>query len=125
MVHEIYSNCYFNTNEVQTSFEELVLNQKTDFSRYNFFYAKYLESSKQETKAKRIIKESLKKNPRNLLLNQYKIDLENSENNFYFDCKKREHVIAEILYITANALSSQSIYPLSNFSYTKYNTKIT
>ena len=50
-----------------------------------------------------------------MLLNQYKIDLENSENNFYFDCKKREHVIAEILYITANALSSQSIYPLSNF----------
>ena len=49
------------------------------------------------------------------MLNQYKIDLENSENNFHFDCKKREHVIAEILYITANALSSQSIYPLSNF----------
>ena len=114
-IQKVFLNCYFNTNEVQTSFEELVLNQKTDFSRYNFFYAKYLESSKQETKAKRIIKESLKKNPRNLLLNQYKIDLENSETNFYFDCKKREHVIAEILYITANALSSQSIYPLSNF----------
>ena len=114
-IQNVFLNCYFNTNEVQTSFEELVLNQKTDFSRYNFFYAKYLESSKQQTKAKRIIKESLKKNPRNLLLNQYKIDLENSENNFHFDCKKREHVIAEILYITANALSSQSIYPLSNF----------
>ena len=114
-IQKVFLNCYFNTNEVQTSFEELVLNQKTDFSRYNFFYAKYLESSKQQTKAKRIIKESLKKNPRNLLLNQYKIDLENSENNFHFDCKKREHVIAEILYITANALSSQSIYPLSNF----------
>ena len=29
--------------------------------------------------------------------------------------QKREHVIAEILYITANALSSQNIYSLSNF----------
>jgi len=32
-----------------------------------------------------------------------------------FDCKKEKDVIAEILYITANALSSQSIYSLSNF----------
>ena len=114
-IQKVFLNCYFNTNEVQTSFEDLVLNQKTDFSRYNFFYAKYLESSKQQTKAKRIIEESLKKNPRNLLLNQYKIDLENSETNFFFDCKKREHIIAEILYITSNALSSQSSYRLSNF----------
>ena len=56
-----------------------------------------------------------KKYPRNLLLNQYKIDLINSKNNFDFDCKKKQHIVAEILYITANALSSQSIYPLSNF----------
>ena len=32
-----------------------------------------------------------------------------------FNCKNKEHVIAEILYIAANALSSQSIYSLSNF----------
>ena len=32
-----------------------------------------------------------------------------------FDCKNEAHVISEILYITANALSSQSIYALSNF----------
>ena len=36
-IQKVFLNCYFNTNEVQTSFEELVLNQKTDFSRYNFF----------------------------------------------------------------------------------------
>ena len=32
-----------------------------------------------------------------------------------FNCKNEAHVSAEILYITANALSSQSIYTLSNF----------
>jgi tetratricopeptide (TPR) repeat protein len=32
-----------------------------------------------------------------------------------FDCRKEKHVAAEILYITANALSSQSLYSLSNF----------
>ena len=65
--------------------------------------------------AKNIVKSALKSHPRNLLLNQYKLDLSVSKNISLFDCKKKEHVIAEILYITANALSSQSIYPLSNF----------
>ena len=54
-------------------------------------------------------------NPRNLLLNQYKNDLNNSEKSFNFDCQKLNHVTAEILYITANAFSSQSLNSLSNF----------
>ena len=49
------------------------------------------------------------------MLNQYKIDLKKSKNINNFNCKNKEHVIAEILYITSNALSSQSIYPLSDF----------
>ena len=32
-----------------------------------------------------------------------------------FDCRKEKHVAAEICIITANALSSQSLYSLSNF----------
>ena len=32
-----------------------------------------------------------------------------------FDCKNEQHVSAEILYITANALSSQSMLSFSNF----------
>ena len=50
-----------------------------------------------------------------MLLNQYKLDLENSDNNFSFDFKNETHIIAEILYIVANAFSSQSIYSVSNF----------
>ena len=65
--------------------------------------------------AKKIINSALKSYPRNLLLNQYKIDLNQGNNTSSFNCKNKEHVIAEILYITSNALSSQSIYPLSDF----------
>ena len=38
-----------------------------------------------------------------------------SKKNFNFNCKELNHIIAEILYITANALSSQSIFSISNF----------
>ncbi len=106
---------YFGHSDAENFFNELTSEQKTDFSRYNYFYAKYLHSLGKIQEAKKILNSSLKKYPRNLLLNQYKLDLENSENNFSFDFKKETHVIAEILYIVANAFSSQSIYSVSNF----------
>ena len=75
----------------------------------------YVASTENTKNAKEIVNSALKLYPRNLLINQYKIDLNENKNNSLFNCKKRNHVIAEILYITANALSSQSIYSLSNF----------
>ena len=48
-------------------------------------------------------------------INQYKLDLSDSKDTSIFNCKNKQHVIAEILYITSNALSSQSIYSLSDF----------
>ena len=114
-IQDTFLHCFFMTKKTDTLFKELLSDEKTNFSRYNYFYAKYFESINQKDKAKKIIDNSLEKYPRNLLLNQYKIDLINSKNNFDFDCKKKQHIVAEILYITANALSSQSIYSLSNF----------
>ena len=96
-------------------YQEIISNQKTDFSRYNYFYASYEASTGKIGKAKEIVNTALELYPRNLLLNQYRVDLNQNKNIIAFDCKKEEHVIAEILYITANALSSQSIYFLSNF----------
>ena len=114
-IQKIFLNCYFNNEKTELLFNELISNQRTDFSRYNYFYANYLDSIGLKEKAFNVVERSLKKYPRNLLLNQYKLDLANLKNNFYFDCKKEQHVIAEIFYITANVLSSQSIYQLSNF----------
>ena len=114
-IQNIFLNCYFRNSNTNNLFSEITSKQNTDFSRYNYFYASYLVSTGKTEKAKEIVRNALKLYPRNLLLNQYKINLNKNINILIFDCKKEKDVIAEILYITANALSSQSIYSLSNF----------
>ena len=114
-IQNVFLNCYFNSSKTNLLFKELIENEKTDFSRYNYFYASFAANSGKIDKAKDIINSALKLNPRNLLLNQFKLDLNQSKKTKSFNCKNIEHVIAEILYITSNALSSQSIYTLSDF----------
>ena len=93
----------------------IVSNEEIDFSRYNYFYATYLLNIGKIEQAKKVVNFSLKLYPRNLLLNQYKLDLNNGkyENNFH--CQNLSNIVAEIFYITANVLSSQDIYTFSNF----------
>ena len=114
-LQNVFLNCYFNSPNVNKLFTEITSNSKTDFSRYNYFYASHQVAIGKIKNAKQIVTSALKLYPRNLLLNQYKLDLNKGKNLTIFNCKKEQHVIAEILYITSNALSSQSIYPLSNF----------
>ncbi len=114
-IQNVFVNCFFDSNEANFFFEKLINDKKTDFSRYNYFYANYLNSKKKKEDAKKIIHEALERYPRNLLLNQYKIDINNVKHKSDFDCKKRNNVVAELIYISANALSSQSIYSMSNF----------
>ena len=114
-IQNVFLNCYYNSPNTKNLYLELILNKKTDFSRYNYFYASYANSSGKINEAKNIVQSALKLYPRNLLLNQYKIDLKEEKKINAFDCRKESHVIAEILYITANALSQESIYSLSNF----------
>jgi tetratricopeptide (TPR) repeat protein len=111
----VFLNCFYNSSKINNLFEELISNEKTDFSRYNYFYASYLANSGKIDKAKDIINSALKLYPRNLLLNQYKLDLNQEKNTSSFNCKNVKHIIAEILYIASNALSSQSMYSLSDF----------
>ena len=114
-IQNIFLHCFFNDNNTNNLFNQLTSNKKTDFSRYNYFNASYLVSINKINEAKKIVNSSLSIYPRNLLLNQYKINLDKNKNLSNFNCSQESHIIAEILYITANALSSQSIYPLSNF----------
>ena len=114
-IQNVFLNCYFNSTKTNNLFEELISNKQTDFSRYNYFYASHLVDNGKINKANDIINSALKLNPRNLLINQYKLDLSDSKDASIFNCKNKQHVIAEILYITSNALSSQSIYSLSDF----------
>jgi tetratricopeptide (TPR) repeat protein len=114
-IQSVFLNCYYNSSDTNELFSTLNSNQRTDFSRYNYFHASYAISIGKINEAKSIVQSALKLYPRNLLLNQYKIDLKELKNIDAFDCRKEKHVAAEILYITANALSSQSLYSLSNF----------
>ena len=51
-----------------------------------------------------------------MLINQFKKVLNASEKNInIFNCQDSSHVLAEIIYIIANALSSQQMYKRSNF----------
>jgi len=114
-IQNIFLNCYFDSVNTENLYKELISNKKTDFSRYNYFYASFMANSGKINEAKQIVNSALKSYPRNLKLNQFKEDLNENKNISIFNCKNEAHVSAEILYITANALSSQSIYPLSNF----------
>ncbi len=114
-IQKVFLSCYFNNQNSKDLLKKLISDEKIDFSRYNYFYASYLNFLGKKNDAQEIVDLSLNSYPRNLLLNQYKLDLEKNNDTSIFDFNKEGHVVAEILYITANALSAQSIYPLSNF----------
>jgi tetratricopeptide (TPR) repeat protein len=114
-IQNVFLHCYFDSPSTDNLFTEITSNSKTDFSRYNYFHASYSVSTGSIKNAKKIIESALMLYPRNLLLNQFKNDLYENKNISAFNCKREMQVVAEILYITANALSSQSIYPQSNF----------
>ena len=117
-IQNAFLNCYYNNSETQSTFENLTSNKSIDFSRYNFFYAKYLNSVNKKDYAIKVIDRTLNIYPRNLLLRQLKLDLNfKKKNNFKdnFDCRNISHNLAEIFYIVSNALSNQSIPSISNF----------
>ena len=114
-IQNVFLHCFYKTKYTESSFENLTSNEKIDFSRYNYFYATYLTNVGKVSKAKKIINSSLELYPRNLLLNQYKLDLQNDTYKTNFNCQNISHIVAEIFYISANALSSQYIYKSSNF----------
>ena len=74
-----------------------------------------MESKNEKSKAKEIINNAAREYPRNLLINQKKLNQSNFKDNLFFDCREISHVTAEMIYIAANALSSQNVYQLSNF----------
>ena len=114
-IQNVFLHCFYKSQKTEFFFEELVLNQKIDFSRYNYFYAAHLLNIGKIEQAKKIVNSSLQLYPRNLLLNQYKLDLNNGKYENNFNCQNLSNIVAEIFYITANALSSQNVYKFSNF----------
>ena len=113
-IQNVFLNCYYNSQNTEKLYNDLTADNKTDFSRYNYFFANYLLSIQKKNEANKILVSSLKKYPRNLLLNNLKENF-NIKKSLDFNCKKEKDIAAEMLYIGANALSSQSFFQLSNF----------
>ena len=115
-VQNTFAHCYLDTSNTEKEFQNIINNEKSNFSRYHFFFANYLANKKKILQAKKVIKAASETYPRNLLINQFKATLNTEEKNKnQFNCKNVEQIIAEVLYLLANALSSTSNYHLSNF----------
>ena len=115
-IQEVFAYCYFDSDRTDEEFNKLTNNSNINYSRYHFFHVNYLMSKGDRLKAKKILQSSINLYPTNLILNQLHVDLnQKQKNSDEFDCKKINHVIAEILYIVANGLSAQANYTASNF----------
>ena len=115
-IQEVFAHCYFNNPQAEKEFSKIIENEKDRFYRYNFFFANYLFRTGKHKEAEKIINLTTKKFPRNLLINQFGETIKNKEKNKnQFTCEKPQHILAEIFYAFANALSGQRNYKLSNF----------
>ena len=116
-IQKVFVSCYFDTPNSNLEFEKLISNKSTNFSRYSFFYIDQLIKKGFLDKAKNELNKSLEKSPRNVLLNQIKNDLNYNYKDYSsgFNCKNINNLISELFYITANALSTQSIFSISNY----------
>ena len=115
-IQKTLAHCFFEKPGTEKIFKEILEKEKDNFSRYYFFFANYLLNKNKKLEAKEIINFASNKHPQNLLINQLRKTLiENEKNNNKFDCKKKNHIIAELFYVIANALSTQGNYELSNF----------
>jgi len=115
-IQKIFAHCYFDSDQTDKLFKRLASRSDIDYSRYFFFHANYLISKNKGGKAKKILETSLNLHPKNLILNQLKIDIKQREGfKNQFDCKDPRHVVAEIFYVVANGLASQQDYTTANF----------
>ena len=114
-IQEVFAYCYFDNSDLDEKFSKIILDESGKFYRYNFFFANYLIKKDRDEEARSIIDLTIDKYPRNLLMNQLKEDLNRDNfNKNQFSCNKPEHILAEIFYAFANALSVQKKYELSN-----------
>ena len=117
-IQNSFLQCYFDTSKAQIAFEQLMNNEDSDFSRYNFFLANYLLFKNKNIEAEKVINLSRKTHKSNLLIKQTEnfILTGNSKKiKNLFNCKNPVDVIAEIFYVIANIYSTEKNYQLSNF----------
>ena len=53
-IQNVFLNCFFSSPDTKNLFDQLTSNNKTDFSRYSYFFASYIASSGKINEAKNI-----------------------------------------------------------------------
>ena len=117
LIQKVFAHCYISSVDTEQEFKRITENKESNFSRYNFFFANYLLNNNKETESAEFINLASEKYPGNLLINQFKKNLNSNKEKtkIQFNCTNSSDVMGEIFYIFANALSSQRDYNLSNF----------
>jgi len=113
-----FLKCYFGMKDTQIFFEKIIENKDYNFSRYNFFLANYFLSQNKEKKALEIIKNTIKKNRSNLLIEETENFLKEGKSKKikdFFNCKNPNDSLAEFFYVIANLYASEKDYRSSNF----------
>ena len=110
--------CYLDDSKTHAAFEELVDDERIDYSRYNFFLINYLLLENKNKEAQKVINKARKAHNSNLLIKQtekFIIDGEDKKIKNFFNCKNNKDIIAEFFYVIANIYAVDTNYQLSNF----------
>ena len=113
-----FLKCYFDAQDTQSYFQEIIQNKDYNFSRYNFFLANYFLFNNKENDATEIIQRARKKYNSNLLIKETENFLKEGKKEkikSFFNCKNSKDSIAEFFYVIANLYSSEKNYQISNF----------
>ena len=113
-----FLKCYFDMDDTEFFYKEIIGNKEHNFLRYNFFLANYFLFNNKEKQAIKIIKNARKKNRSNLLIQETENFLRKGKydkiKNF-FNCKNPNDSLAEFFYVIANLYSNEKNYRISNF----------
>tara|TARA_B110000027_G_scaffold70589_1_gene75461 strand:- start:865 stop:2550 length:1686 start_codon:yes stop_codon:yes gene_type:complete len=118
LINLAFQRCYLNDEDTKTYFKQLFNSQnKSDYTRYIFFYLNYLLENNEYNEAK-IITDNLDYLNSSLLISQGKKWIENQKIDEFkkiFSCSNPSDIISEFFFLVSNLYSSQDNYEKSNF----------
>ena len=118
LINLAFQRCYLNDENTKTYFKQLFNSQnKSDYTRYIFFYLNYLLENNEYDEAK-IITDNLDYLNLSLLISQGKRWIENQKIDEFkkiFSCSNPSDIISEFFFLVSNLYSSQDNYEKSNF----------
>ena len=117
IISETFQRCFMGDTSTDEYFSKLVSDDKSNYTRYIFFYLSYLIENNRNVDAKRIVGDLDYINT-TLLLSQGKSWIENENSKKLIDvfsCKNPNDIISEFLFLISNIYSSQDNFEKSNF----------